>query len=460
MHIQIPNTPGFIASSILLPEIKLFHHGAILGVTGSCHRLVYGNTQLLVDCGSGKNHLNLEPFPFKPQEIDWLILTHAHIDHIGRTPQLFSENFRGKILCSQPTRALLFPMLQDSLKHSKLLKRSKQNHKWKTKLAAALKNAQICQYGEWISLNSNMEVQFRRAGHILGSAYINLRLKKMNKKPVRITFSGDLGASRSPLLPSPDRPYGCDLLILESTYGNRNHRGKKNRTDTLEKVLTHAINDNGRVIIPAFSLGRTQEILYELKVICDRNNKFRSIPVVLDSPLGQTITEHYQNLVRYWKKEAKKSLVQGKDPFDFESLYTALSFRSHQAAMNLPGPAIIIAGSGMCTGGRILDHLEKDLPDERNDIIFVGYQAKGTLGKEIQRCAGKNNRSVRIKNRLVKVNAGIHTLSGYSAHADSRGLINWVKRMKRQPKEIRLVHGEYKAKQALKEALLKYYSNY
>jgi metallo-beta-lactamase family protein len=221
---------------------------------------------------------------------------------------------------------------------------------------------------------------------------------------------------------------------LESTYGDRHHIGRKQRIDTLEQLLDKALADNGIVYIPAFALGRTQELIYELDRIRTK------VPVFIDSPLGLKLTNLYSDLEAFWDKEAKDLKAQGDHPIDFKNLYAVAKYRDHRQLMDIKGPAVIIAGSGMCTGGRIVDHLKNGMDDPANDIFFVGYQAKGTLGR-------------RIIEKKVPVRAAIHTLTGYSAHADQTMLVNWVRSMPSPPKEIRLVHGEDKARWALGVAL-------
>ena len=276
----------------------------------------------------------------------------------------------------------------------------------------------------------------------------NSKLKTQNR--FSIVFSGDLGCTDTPILPDPDPPGTCDLLVLESTYGDRNHTNRKDRVNALEKLLHKALADKGIVYIPAFSLGRTQELIYELDRIQGDMTRFSSIksgsctltkvPVFVDSPLGLKITKIYSDLEQFWDKEAKALKAKGDHPIDFKNLYAVEKYRDHKRLMDIKGPAIIIAGSGMCTGGRIVDHLEHGLEDPANDIFFVGYQAKGTPGR-------------RIIEKQTPVKAGIHTLTGYSAHADQNMLVNWVKSMPTPPKKITLVHGEPKARKALSQAL-------
>nr|MDA3791794.1 MBL fold metallo-hydrolase [Desulfobacula sp.] len=253
-------------------------------------------------------------------------------------------------------------------------------------------------------------------------------------KHFSIIFSGDLGCTDTPILPDPDPPGTCDLLVLESTYGDRNHTNRKDRVNALERLLNKALADKGIVYIPAFSLGRTQELIYELDRIGTK------VPVFVDSPLGLKITKIYSALEQFWDKEAMALKAKGDHPIDFKNLYAVEKYRDHKKLMDIKGPAIILAGSGMCTGGRIVDHLEHGLEDPANHIFFVGYQAKGTPGRL-------------MIEKQTPVRAGIHTLTGYSAHADQNMLVNWVKSMPAPPGEIRLVHGESRARQALARAL-------
>ena len=280
------------------------------------------------------------------------------------------------------------------------------------------------------TLKPGITFKLANAGHILGSCFILFTFPDDQGKPYRVLFSGDLGCTDTPILPDPDPPESCDLLILESTYGDRIHPSRKNRVESLRKLLQKALADKGIVYIPAFALGRTQELLYEL----DRIGL--DVPVFVDSPLALKITDIYSNLASFWDKEAKALLAKGDHPFDFQGLYAVRKFQDHNKLLTINGPAIIIAGSGMCTGGRILDHLDQALQDPKNDIFFVGYQARGTLGRDL--IEGK-----------IPAKATIHVLSGYSAHADQQMLVDWVRSMPQPPREIRLVHGDEGARKAL-----------
>jgi metallo-beta-lactamase family protein len=417
--------------------MKISHLGAKDCVTGSCHLIetrpgAGAGINIMVDCGSSYGNdpeLPFTKFPVSPAEIHYLFLTHAHIDHIGRIPDLIDAGFRGEIICTHATQALLLPMLRDAMSFSQ--RSDKQIRQLENRINELTWGFEL---HETFTLKKKITFKLSNAGHILGSCFILFTFTDNQTGEYRVIFSGDLGCKDTPILPDPDPPESCDLLVLESTYGNRIHADRTNRVDALRKLLEKALTDKGIVYIPAFSLGRTQELLYELDRIGSK------VPVFVDSPLGLEITKIYSNLQSFWDEEAKDLKAAGDHPFDFKGLYAVQKYQDHKKLLNINGPAIIIAGSGMCTGGRIVSHLENGLENPKNDIFFVGYQAQGTPGRK-------------MIEKKVPIKAGIHTLTSYSAHADRQMLVDWVQSMPEPPKEIRLVHGEDDARLALAQAL-------
>ncbi|MEI8664627.1 MBL fold metallo-hydrolase [Pseudoalteromonas sp. B28] len=438
--------------------MQILHHGAVDGVTGSCHELVINEqTSVLVDCGlfqgeDSKADLSIE---FDVTHVTALIVTHCHIDHVGRIPYLLAAGFKGPIFTSIASASLLPLVIEDALKVG--VTRD-------PKIIAAclsLLNKRIVavDYKTWFELPckapDKAKARFQRAGHILGSAYVEIDVTNNDNNKHRVVFSGDLGAPYTPLLPSPKPPYKADTLVIESTYGDKNHQGRKERTKTLKNIIERAVADNGVVLVPAFSIGRTQELLYELEQLIhgsSKKSKWRDIHVILDSPMAANFTEQYKNFKHLWDSEAKRKVANGRHPLDFNNLTTVDSHKEHMAVINYLStrqtPAIILAASGMCTGGRIVNYLERFLNDKTTDVLFVGYQGNKTLGREIQKY-GPRNGYVFINDARITINAKVHTISGYSAHADQNGLINFVTGMHKKPSHIKIVHGDDDAKNAL-----------
>jgi len=437
-------------------SFEIIHLGAEQEVTGSCHYLNLNDTHILIDCGLAQGNArkkNMSHWPVHPSKIDYLLITHAHIDHIGRIPELIRKGFEGEILTSHATKALMTPMLENAMALGSQDKRERK------KMLARIEDLTWgFEFNESFRLKKKISFTLGRAGHILGSCFIQIKTKDIS-----IVFSGDLGSTNTPILCDPDIPEPCDYLCLESTYGDRNHDNRKDRIQKLGEVLTRALSDQGKVYIPSFSLGRTQELIFEMdRIFSDPEFKkqfseistLKRVPVFLDSPLGVNITRLFSKLSKYWDKEALQLKKKGDHPIDFQYLYAVENYRQHQKLLEMPGPAIIIAGSGMCTGGRILNHLETGLPDWRNDILFVGYQASGTLGKEIMRFGKRTGGYVYIDNNRIDIKANIHNMTGYSAHADQKGLINWVDAIKEKPGKIKLIHGEPDAQNELRKKLI------
>ncbi|EJG1190724.1 MBL fold metallo-hydrolase RNA specificity domain-containing protein [Vibrio parahaemolyticus] len=428
--------------------MKVLHHGGKDTVTGSCHELQLERGSILVDCGlfQGKDALlgrqnRSLTIEFSLTKVKALVLTHAHIDHIGRLPWLLAAGFRGKIYCTRATAELVPLMLADGLKLQLGLGQQQRQH-----ILNLIKQRLVpCDYHNWISIKGLAYLRFQPAGHILGSAYLEFKLSNNEV----VVFSGDLGPSNTPLLPDPIPPVKADYLFIESTYGDKHHESVKSRSTRLLSIIEHALEDGGVIVIPAFSVGRTQELLFDIEQLLYQESLHNALPVILDSPLAREVTKTYRRFKKLWGKEAKKRVVQHRHPLGFEQCITIETHAEHMRLVNrlasTSEPAIVVAASGMCEGGRVVNYLEALLPDSRNDVLFAGYQAEGTLGRQIQ--DGAN--TVEIEGKQIIVKAQIHTISGYSAHADQSDLIRFVEGIHPPPKEVHLIHGESVAKAEL-----------
>ena len=453
---------------------EISHHGAIDGVTGSCHELGYfierqgkelPKRSLLVDCGllqgndQGKAGGNADELSidFPIQHVKAMVATHVHIDHVGRIPYLLAAGFKGPIYCSKPSAILLPLVIEDALKVGVT-----RNEKIIKSVVGRLQSQIVpIAYNEWKTIDDQVQVRLQRAGHILGSAYVEVQVglsKGSNKKANRVTFSGDLGAPNTPLLPAPKSPYRSDCLVLESTYGDRNHGDRRHRVEQLATALKRCFADGGAVLIPAFSIGRTQEILYELEAVLQKRKQWHlpNLRVIVDSPLAAKFNDIYRLLESYWDEESHQRLRQGRHPLSFAELVTVDDHQSHMQMVEQVAkdriPTVVVAASGMCAGGRMVNYLKALLGDKRTDVLFVGYQAAGTPGRDILEYGPKGG-YVFLDGQRIEIKAKISELSGYSAHAGQDDLVNFVKRMRVKPKEIRLVHGEERAKDALQGIL-------
>ena len=400
---------------------------------------------MLVDCGMAQGDDGVVPmqsWPVAPKDIPFLFLTHAHIDHIGRIPELVEHGFKGEILCTHPTRELLFPLLKDALSFTDRTRAQKDG---------LLERIDELTYGfefsEDFTLKKGIHFSFHRAGHILGSSFIRFDLSDN----FSLVFSGDLGSKDTPILCDPDVSAPCDLIVLESTYGNRLHGDRSMRVERLELILSRCLADSGKVFIPAFALGRTQELIYELRQLPFIEKL--DVPIYVDSPLGLEITRLYHSLATYWDQEAKSLYAAGDHPLNFKNLHAVRDNSHHQDLVSEPGPMIVLAGSGMCTGGRIVDYLRHGIENPVNDILFVGHQSSGTLGADLLRYGAHPGGYVHIDGERKDICARVHCLAGYSAHADQQGLVEWVQAMGEMPGEVRLVHGDEDGKMGLRRAL-------
>src|SRR5690554_1935526 len=447
---------------------EILHHGAVNGVTGSCHQLKLNEAcSVLIDCGlfqgaeiddgvSNDNNPLLINFPLAG--IQALVVTHCHIDHVGRIPHLLAAGFKGPIYATEATAYLLPLVIEDAIK----VGITRQESVIKATLSLLKQRLVAIPYKQWFNIQGaehhKLRAKFHPAGHILGSAYVEFDVNKE-----RVIFSGDLGAPYSPLLPAPKSPYRCDTLIIESTYGDKLHSSRANRRLQLQTIIEKCFENKGAVLIPAFSIGRTQELLYELEEIIHQVSKngfkgkqsvWEHLDIIVDSPLAAEFTQSYRALKQLWDAEAKRKVKAGRHPLSFEQVLTINSHQDHLNTVDYlrktARPAIVIAASGMCSGGRIVNYLKALLGDKRTDVLFVGYQAAGTPGRDIQTYGPKGGYVI-LDGEKIDMKAGVYTLSGYSAHADQKDLVNFVKRMRHKPKHIRIVHGDEAAKQALQK---------
>lgn len=459
----------------------LSHHGGTRGVTGSCHQLHLGpSTSLLIDCGleQGADALpgsESAPPGFDIQGIRALIITHVHLDHVGRIPALLAAGYRGPIFCSEPSARLLPLVLEDAYKLS--ISRDPAHVARYLQFVEGLIVPLPFEQWHGVITESGLECRIRlqRAGHLLGSAYVECDLQ-LGQENTRYVFSGDLGNSANPLLRPLQPPERADVLVLESTYGDRLHPVAGNRQQQLEAAIDRALADKGTILIPAFSLGRTQELLYELEDILHRKAllgaagqvggddpvNWSQLPIILDSPLALRITAVYRELHEFWNVEARARLAEGREPLGFSQLVAVDSHARHQQVVNYLSstgrPAIVIAGNGMCSGGRIVNYLKAMLGDPRHEVMFVGYQAKGTPGAVIQASEGAEGFvQIDLDGQMRDIRAKVVTLDGYSGHLDRQGLVTFACGVGSATRRVVLVHGDQRAKKTLQAALIAQY---
>ncbi len=434
--------------------MRVHFHGAAGEVTGSMHLVEAAGKRILLDCGmyQGSREMeasNADPFPFDVASIDALVASHAHIDHIGRIPLLVSRGFRGPIYAQQATADLTPIMLLDS---ASLAERDAERFNRKRRrgeaeavplytradVDATLRLLKPLAYDTRERVFDGIEIAFRDAGHILGSSIVEVWAD--GKK---LVFSGDLGPKGTPILRDPTPIVDADLVLMESTYGDRNHRERADTIVELGQILEDAWRDGGNVLIPAFAVGRTQELLYWFAKYWEEW-KLARWQVFLDSPMAGKVVQVYDRHHDLFDAEAQEVWRGRPNPFALPNLHLTTSTEESMAINRIERGAIIIAGSGMANGGRILHHLKQNLGRRGAHVVFVGYQGNGTLGRRLVDGA----KWVRIHGRDYRVDASVHTVGGLSAHADQRGLLEWWSNFDPKP-QLALVHGEDKAREAL-----------
>jgi len=428
-----------------------------------------GKTCFLLDCGqfqgSAKQEAqNFEEFPFEPAAIDFLILSHAHIDHCGRIPLLVKRGFQGRIYCTKATADLLPIMLRDSAHiHEKDAewKNRKGQRSGKEPVAplytaedaeASLSLVTPVLYDQEIEPAEGVRFTFVDAGHLLGSAISVIKIREGDGE-TRLVFTGDLGAESKPLLREPVKIRQADVVIMETTYGARLHEKSGPSIEKLAGIIEKTTKRGGTALIPSFAVGRTQELIYELNKFYDKKDGnhavFQKIKVYIDSPMAAAATEVFRRNIQDFDEEYKALIMSGEDPLDFTNLVFTRSTEESQALNADMGPKIIISASGMCDAGRIRHHLKHRLWDKKSTVIFVGYQSEGTLGRRLVEGA----RAVSLFGEEIEVNAEIVSLEGFSSHADREGLLDWVRAFDRPPSALFLVHGEAASKAGFRDAL-------
>jgi len=438
--------------------------GGVRTVTGSATLLENGSLKWLVDCGMFQGGKELEERnwnvrPYHPEELSFIFLTHAHIDHSGLIPKLVKEGFHGKVICTRATRELCEVMLKDSA-HIQEMEAEWQNRKSKRAggdeadplytikdADKSLKYFQTIGYDEVLQVKDGVKVRFQDAGHILGSAIIEIWIEEEGREK-KLVFSGDLGNSDQPIVRDPSLINEGDVLWLESTYGNRLHKSREETVQELLEIIQEALRDQAKVIIPAFAVERTQDIIYTIGQLV-RNGLIPSVPVYIDSPLAISATEIFKRNSDCFDEETKSVLLGGENPLELPEIIYTQSTEESKAINEDTRPGIIISASGMCDSGRIQHHLKHHLWRESSHIVIIGYQAEGTIGRRMVDGA----KTIRLFGEEIAVKAHIHTLGGFSAHADQKGLLEWLSHFDNPRLEVFVNHGEEKVSMGLGERI-------
>lgn len=442
--------------------------GAAKIVTGSNILIKTDKYNILLDCGLFQGseeleRLNYEDFSYNPSDIDYLILSHAHIDHSGRIPKLVKEGFKGKILATQATYDLCTIMLIDSAniqegdvewenrKRRRAGKKEIEPLYTVDDASLSLKYFETYLYDQKIKINDDIILRFKDAGHMLGSAIIELWIRE-NNEFVKIVYSGDLGMVNRPIINNPEYIEEADYLIIESTYGNRIHESIEESEKKLITAINRTVSGGGTVIIPSFAVGRTQELIYELNKYYEYEETIEEhmrIPIYVDSPMAVSATEAFKRNSNFFNTTTKNLILKGDNPFEFANLNYIKTQEESMRLNNYNFPKVIISSSGMCTAGRVRHHLKHNLWQGKNSVLFVGYQAEGTLGRQLLDGVKK----VRVLGEEIKVEAKIYNIEGFSGHADQQQLLKWITNFKSKPKKIFVVHGEVEAVESLSQLI-------
>ena len=435
--------------------MKIHFFGAARGVTGSCYMIETGEHRILVDCGMFQGepedmHKNADPFPFNPSELDAVFLTHAHMDHVGRVPMLVKRGYKGPIYATAPSTELAMLLWDDMVGIMKDAERRRKKHPERNggwpmlyddhDVRRAGARLEAVEYRQENSICSGaIQATFHDAGHILGSSCISLRIEGRT-----VVFSGDLGNDDVPLLRPTEALGEVDVLIIESTYGDRIHEDLDTRRTILRDLVKECAANKGVLLIPAFAIERTQEIILTLHHLAEAGEIPR-VPMFLDSPLAISATHVYEEFPQYFNSDSRKEFLSGHDLFSLPGLTATKSKDMSKDINDIIAPKVIISGAGMMTGGRILHHLIRYLPDPNTTLMIVGYQAAGTLGRKLYEGA----KEVHIQGERVFVHAKVVSVGGWSAHADQKKLMSWVAGAKTKPELILVTHGEENAADTL-----------
>lgn len=448
--------------------MKITFYGAAKTVTGSCHMVEAAGKRFLIDCGLFQGHLtdqllNYDDFPFDIADLDFVILTHAHIDHSGRIPKLYKNGFTGNIYATNATMDLCGIMLPDSghIQEKEIEWVNKKRRRAGKKENEAMYTAQDgidslqlfkgIDYHELVTINEDLSFMLVDAGHMLGSSIVELYIKEEGKTK-KVVFTGDLGNVDMPIINDPTYIEGADTLVMESTYGDRLHGKMKEQSESLIDIILTTARRGGTLIIPSFAVGRTQEILYEInKYAADErvSKELSNIPVYVDSPLAVNATKVFEENPEYYDEDALNYLLKGDNPLEFDNLHFVQTAEESKALNEDLTPKIIISASGMCEVGRIKHHLKHNLYRPECTVLFVGYQAEGSLGRKIL----EGQKLVKIFGDEIAVNAEVKYLDAFSGHADQEGLLTWLDKMEQKPNTIFLVHGELASQQALRSKI-------
>ena len=455
--------------------MKITFLGAAKTVTGSNFLVEAAGKKFLVDCGMYQGKIteeleNSDPFVYDVKDIDFMLLTHAHIDHSGRIPKLYNEGYKNPVYATKATCDLCEIMLPDSghIQEVEIEWRNRKRMREGLDPLPPLYTAEeayncleifrAVQYDDIVEIDDNISVRFNDAGHMLGSAIIEVWVTE-DGKTTKAVFTGDLGNNDLPLLDSPTMISNADYLIMESTYGNRLHMRNDDKAKMFLDIVSETLEKGGKVVIPSFAVGRTQEILYEIDKLKEdlgqdeefykKYEKIMNVPVYVDSPLAISATEVFKKNTELFEEEIQEKIKRGDNPLEFRELHFTQTAEESKALNMDNSPAIILSASGMCEVGRIKHHLKHNLWDPNNTILFVGYQAPGTLGRSIVDGATK----VKIFGEEIAVNARIEYIEGYSGHADQTWLLNFIWSFTNPPKHVFLVHGEEEGQEALKKKI-------